>query len=155
MTVVRYTFIEMEKSEANLTENNSSKRMRLVRSKNTSLEKSFATLLRSNNIRYLSQPKMFGHPDFRIKLTRILVFCDSAFWHGRNKMEISGKAFKTNKGFWVQKLRYNKLRDRKINRFLRDNGWTVLRFWEDDILKRPLLVVSRLRKYVESERQKE
>jgi len=124
-----------------------SDRMRRVKSKHTNLERLFARLLRSNGIRYQSQPRIFGNPDFRIKSTKILVFCDSSFWHGRNKNEITGKAFKTNRNFWVNKLKYNKARDTRTNRVLRKQGWAVLRFWDDDILKRSSFVVAKLNCY--------
>jgi len=126
-----------------------SERMRRVKSRGTSLEKKLACLLHSNGIRYQSHPHIFGRPDFRIKSTNILVFCDSSFWHGRNKNEISGKAFKTNRNFWINKLKYNKARDERTNCILRKRGWIVLRFWDDAVLRRPSFVVSKLNRYVE------
>lgn len=121
--------------------------MRRVKSKGTSIEKNFSRLLRANSIRYQSHPSIFGRPDFRIKSTNVLVFCDSSFWHGRNQKEISGKAFKTNRNFWVKKLKYNKARDKRTNHILRRQGWTVLRFWDDDIMKHPSFVISKLNRY--------
>ena len=126
--------------------------MRRVKSKHTSLERTFASLLRSNGIRYQSQPRAYGHPDFRIRSTKILVFCDSSFWHGRNKEDISGKAFKTNRNFWVKKLKYNKERDKKISAVLKDRGWIAVRFWDDEILKRPSFVLSKIKRYVKTQR---
>jgi DNA mismatch endonuclease (patch repair protein) len=131
-----------------------SERMRCVKSKDTTLEKAFSKLLRSNGIQYQSHPKIYGHPDFRVKWTKILVFCDSSFWHGRNKNEISGKAFKTNRNFWVKKLKYNKERDERINDALKQRGWKVLRFWDDDILKHSSFVLSRINRYVKSSNKK-
>ncbi|KKS24908.1 MAG: mismatch endonuclease Vsr protein [Candidatus Yanofskybacteria bacterium GW2011_GWC2_41_9] len=131
-----------------------SERMRRVRSKGTSLEKRFAKLLRINGIGYQSHPKIYGRPDFRIRATKILIFCDSSFWHGRNKSEITGRAFKTNRNFWVKKLRYNKERDARIGRILRKKGWVVLRFWDDEIMKRPWFVVSKLNRYVKANKKR-
>lgn len=121
-----------------------SRRMRLVRNINTKLEKAMESLLKAHSIKYQGQPSVFGRPDFRIKNTRVLIFCDSSFWHGRRKKEISGEAFKKNKEFWVNKLRENKKRDARINRALKKKGWRVLRFWDTDILKNPDKTIKKL-----------
>ena len=115
-----------------------SKRMRRVRSFGTSIERRMEVLLRGERIRYQKQPQLIGKPDFILKNQRIAIFCDSSFWHGRRAQEISGEAFKKNKAFWVHKLETNKKRDAKISGVLRRQGWSVLRFWDTDILKNPL-----------------
>ena len=127
-----------------------SKRMRKVKSRGTKLEETFAKLLRKNGVKYQSQPKLFGNPDFRIKGTKILIFCDSSFWHGRRQNEISGKAFKRNTDFWKAKLLYNKNRDRGITRELVKRDWVVLRFWDDKILKHPDSVIKKIDCYVKT-----
>lgn len=114
-----------------------SERMSRVRSFNTGLEKSMESLLKDQNIKYDRQPRLPGRPDFRISGTKILIFCDSSFWHGRRKNEVSGNAFKKNTEFWTRKLLENRKRDRRTNRALRKLGWHVLRFWDTDILKSP------------------
>jgi len=121
-----------------------SKRMRLVRSTNTGLEKTMEALLKSRGIKYVRQPLLFGRPDFRIKNSNVLIFCDSSFWHGRREKEIKGEAFKKNKDFWVNKLLENRKRDVRINRVLRKDGWRVLRFWDTDILRSPEKVIKKL-----------
>ena len=105
-------------------------------------------LLRAEGIKCQKQPPLLGRPDFRIKNTKILIFCDSAFWHGRRKKEITGEAFKKNKEFWVNKLRENKKRDARINETLRKDGWRVLRFWDTDVLKFPGKVAKRLKREI-------
>ena len=121
-----------------------SKRMVRVKSRGTKLEKAMESLLRREKIRYHRQPKLTGKPDFQIRGTDILVFCDSSFWHGRRQKEISGRAFKKNKEFWQTKLLNNKERDKRINRTLRKEGWKVLRFWDTDVLKSPGKVIRKL-----------
>lgn len=125
-----------------------SARMKKVKSKGTKLEITFLKILKTRGLRYESQPRILGHPDFRIRGTRVLIFCDSSFWHGRNKNELSGRAFKRNRDFWIQKLACNKARDNRISRSLRSLGWTVLRFWDTDIYKRPTIVKNRLSRFV-------
>lgn len=124
--------------------------MKKVKSRGTKLEKIFALFLRKNGIKYQSQLKLFGKPDFRVKNTKILIFCDSSFWHGRRKKEITGEAFKVNRIFWREKLLYNKNKDKRVNQVLRQQGWTVVRFWDDEILKYPDRVLKKLNKHVKT-----
>jgi DNA mismatch endonuclease (patch repair protein) len=121
-----------------------SERMKKVKSVGTSLEKRMESILRSLGIRYQKQPNLQGHPDFRISGTNVLIFCDSSFWHGRREKEITGNAFKKNREFWREKLTENRKRDTRNNRALRKSGWSVQRFWDTDILKRPDKVRNRL-----------
>ncbi len=121
-----------------------SERMKKVKSVGTSLEKGMESILRSLGIRYQKQPNLQGHPDFRISGTNVLIFCDSSFWHGRREKEITGNAFKKNREFWREKLTENRKRDTRNNRALRKSGWSVQRFWDTDILKRPDKVRNRL-----------
>jgi len=125
-----------------------SRRMKRIRSSHTGLEKAMAHLLKELGLKYTFQPRIFGRPDFRILRTSILIFCDSSFWHGRRTREITGKAFKKNRAFWTAKLLQNKKRDERINTLLRRNGWAVLRFWDDDILKCPEKVKRRIRRKI-------
>jgi DNA mismatch endonuclease (patch repair protein) len=123
-----------------------SERMKRVKSRGTALEKQMENILRSLHIRYNRQPDIRGNPDFRIKDTNVLLFCDSSFWHGRREKEVTGKAFRRNRALWVEKLTRNRLRDERNNRALRRTGWSVWRFWDTDILKKPEKVKNRLRR---------
>ena len=114
-----------------------SERMRLVKSKGTKLEASMEEILKSMNLKAEVQPKILGKPDFRIIDTNVLIFCDSSFWHGRNPEDLSGKNFKRNKALWMDKLTKTKRRDQMVTRKLKSEGWKVLRFWDDDLLKNP------------------
>ena len=125
-----------------------SERMKRVKSRDTGLEKAMEEILNSLHISYEKQPDFLGHPDFRIKGTNVLIFCDSSFWHGRRESEITGEAFKKNREFWTEKLMENKKRDQRINRSLRKDGWSVQRFWDTDVLKRHDKVRNRLRRII-------
>lgn len=122
-----------------------SNRMKCVKSKDTSIEKSMEILLKSQEIGYEKQPSIAGNPDFKIRDGNVLIFCDSSFWHGRRTKEVTGEAFKKNKRYWVNKLLENRKRDARINRALRKEGWKVLRFWDTDIFKYPEKIIKRLR----------
>lgn len=125
-----------------------SERMKKVKSVGTSLEKRMESILRSLGITYQKQPNLQGHPDFRISGTNVLIFCDSSFWHGRREKEITGNAFKKNREFWREKLTENRKRDNRNNRALRKSGWSVWRFWDTDILKKPDKVINRLKRII-------
>ncbi|PIV67653.1 MAG: very short patch repair endonuclease [Euryarchaeota archaeon CG01_land_8_20_14_3_00_38_12] len=127
---------------------NVSERMKKVKSTDTNLEKTMEKTLRSLHIKYEKQPDLEGCPDFRIKGTNILIFCDSSFWHGKREKEITGEAFKKNREFWKKKLIENRKRDTQNNRALRRSGWSVQRFWDTDILKKPDKVINRLRRII-------
>ncbi|MEM0134416.1 MAG: DUF559 domain-containing protein [Thermoplasmatales archaeon] len=114
-----------------------SKRMKRVKSVGTKLEMAMENILVEAGISYAKQPKLRGHPDFELRGTSILIFCDSSFWHGRNQDDVSGRNFKRNKKLWVEKLTKTRERDKKINEYLKGQGYVVLRFWDDEILKSP------------------
>jgi G:T-mismatch repair DNA endonuclease (very short patch repair protein) len=108
-----------------------SARMRRIGSRNTGLERAMATILRGLSIRFEQQPKLLGHPDFRVVGTR-------------RQRELEGSAFSRNRALWRAKLVSNKLRDARFNRALRKQGWSVQRFWDTDILRSPDKVKARL-----------
>lgn len=123
-----------------------SKRMKLVKSSGTRLERAMEDLLLGLELEYERQPRLVGQPDFRIKDTNILIFCDSSFWHGRRAKEISGKAFRKNVKFWTTKLLETRKRDVRTNRILRKEGWHVIRFWDTEVLNSPEKVIKKLLK---------
>ncbi|QQR75329.1 MAG: very short patch repair endonuclease [Holophagales bacterium] len=76
-----------------------------------------------------------GRPDIVFTRARVVVFCDGDFWHGkdwpaRHEKLRSG----SNADYWIAKVRRNIERDRQQEAQLRADGWTVLRFWESEIL---------------------
>ena len=125
-----------------------SERMKKIKSSGSKMEKEMESLLKKFNVSYERQPKLLGRPDFRIRGTKFLIFCDSAFWHGKRKSELNGTAFGRNRKVWTQKLQSNRRRDERNNRALRKRGWSVQRFSDSDILKRPEKTSKRLRRIV-------
>lgn len=118
--------------------------MRQVKSSGTSIEKRAEQLIKELDLDYEFQPKLYGHPDFRIVGTKILIFCDGSFWHGRNKSDLNGESFGRNAKFWKEKINYNLKRDSKINRTLKKEGWIILRFWDTEINKKQEYVKSKI-----------
>jgi DNA mismatch endonuclease (patch repair protein) len=69
---------------------------------------------------------------------RVLVFCDGDFWHGRDlDARVARLAKGHNSAYWVAKLRANVERDARNTRALKSLGWTVLRYWESDVVRSP------------------
>lgn len=89
----------------------------------------------ARDLRYRkNDPKVFGKPDFTFKRLKIAVFCDSEFWHGKDWKQ-TRKRFKSNRDYWLAKIERNIQRDMEVNKRLRNEGWTVLRFWAKDLQK--------------------
>ena len=110
--------------------------MRRIKSKDTSIEILLRKELWKRGFRYRKNAKdVFGKPDIVFKGKKLAIFADSEFWHGKYLLE--GKYIpKTNTEFWINKITRNIERDKEVNQKLKDDGWTVLRFWESDIRKK-------------------
>lgn len=110
--------------------------MSKIRSKNTGLEKSFLRLLKKSTTRKFKThfKAIRGTPDIVFEKERICIFLDGDFWHGwqfpRWKHQMKNK-------FWRDKIEGNRRRDKRTGKYLRRNGWVVLRFWEHDVRKKP------------------
>lgn len=115
----------------NLTKTQRHKNMVAIKSKDTKIEVSLRKALWHNGVRYRKNIKLFScHPDIVITKYKIAIFCDGDFWHGKTfeRYDVN-----TNKKYWYEKIKRNVERDLENTIELRDNGWTVLRFWETDI----------------------
>jgi DNA mismatch endonuclease (patch repair protein) len=123
-----------------------SRNMAAIRSKNTKPELLLRKSLFKLGLRYRIHPKnVIGKPDVVFVSKKVAIFCDGNFWHGHNwrKRKALGQ-FRVRKKYWVAKIEGNIARDKKNNYLLRKQGWTVLRFWEDDIKKTPELVLAKI-----------
>jgi len=128
-----------------LTKEERSHRMSLIRSKNTTPEKQMASLLRKSKIKFRRYTRdLPGTPDFRIKDTNVVVFCDGDFWHGRNFGQWRGKL----SSWWQNKIANNKKRDARVNACLRKRGFKVVHCWERDIKRKPQACIKRIKKAI-------
>lgn len=110
-----------------------SKIMKSIKGSNTRIEVRLRKALWHKGVRYRKNLKVFDcHPDIVITKYKIAVFCDGNFWHGK---DLQKRPIKHNSSYWNEKIRRNVERDLENTIELRDNGWIVLRFWEDDIQK--------------------
>ena len=116
-----------------LTKAQRHKCMSAIRSKDTKPELLLRKALWHRGIRYRKNYKVCGYQvDIAITKYKIAVFCDGTFWHGKDG---DGSQVATNTKFWRDKIQRNKERDLEATILLRDNGWSVLRFWDDEIKK--------------------
>lgn len=68
-------------------------------------------------------------PDIVCTRPRVAVFVDGCFWHGCPE---HGSMPKSNRDFWVSKIKRNRERDRAQTAVLEAAGWKVVRVWEHD-----------------------
>lgn len=109
------------------------KNMQAVRNKDSAIELMLRKELWSRGIRYRKNVKtVFGHPDIAFIRKKVAVFCDSEFWHGYD-WEHKNTEIKSNRDFWIPKIERNIERDKEVNKHLEEQGWTVIRFWGNEI----------------------
>jgi DNA mismatch endonuclease (patch repair protein) len=129
-----------------LTKEKRSALMKSVGTKNTDIEKLLGDIVRplwkkeryARNVRNLS-----GKPDIVFRKSKIVVFADGDFWHGR-EFDKWGKRIPD---FWKRKIASNIVRDKRQVIDLRKQGYKVLRFWGSVIKKRPERVKRKIDSY--------
>jgi len=120
--------------------------MSRIRCRNTKPEMVLRGMLAREKVRgYKMHYKLPGNPDIVFVRKKLAVFVDGCFWHKCPRC-FSKPATRT--AFWIKKINGNVLRDRKINRTLKKEGWKVLRVWEHETRKNHGRVVSKIRKYL-------
>lgn len=109
-----------------------------VHSKDTSIEVKLRKALWKKGYRYRKNVKgLPGKPDIVLCKYKIAIFCDSEFWHGKDWEVLKPKLERgNNPDFWVNKIERNRERDNRVDKELLFLGWTVIRFWGIDILKK-------------------
>jgi|SRR5690625_4716679 len=118
-----------------LTKAQRRRNMQANKSSGTKPERLLGSELHARNIRYRKNRKdIFGKPDFSIKKIKLAVFVDGEFWHGKNWQKRKYD-HKTNIKFWHSKIERNIERDKEVNTKLKEEGWTIMRFWAKDIEK--------------------
>lgn len=122
-----------------LTKEQRHRNMRNIRSSNTKIEVALRKLLWKKGIRYRKNySKLPGKPDIAITKYNIAVFCDSDFFHGKDIDKLKERLSRGDNGkYWIDKITNNIKRDAEVDMKLKALGWTVLRFWGEDINKNP------------------
>ena len=146
--------------------------MSKIHSRNTKPELKVRRWLWSHGYRYrLCVKSVPGSPDIVMRPYRTAIFVNGCFWHGHNvELKIENgklkcrdaepasdsvpetsriidsaccKIPKSNRGFWVEKIRRNQQRDERNYQILKDNGWQVIVVWECEL--KPSLIEHTMR----------
>lgn len=114
----------------NLTPEQRSRTMSLIRSKDTRPELTIRRLLHARGLRFRKHARRLpGQPDVVFVSARVIVFVDGDYWHGWRFPSWSSKLT----AYWKQKIEGNRRRDRRNFRRLRRQGWLVIRVWEHEV----------------------
>ena len=113
-----------------LSEKQRSYCMSRVKSKNTKPEIKLRKALWKAGLRYRLKSSLPGKPDIVFPGARVVIFVDGCFWHN---CPIHGSKPATNVKFWESKISSNGARDAKVNKELKNMGWTVFRCWEHEV----------------------
>lgn len=113
--------------------------MKYIHSKNTKIEVILRKALWNAGFRYRKNyEKLPGKPDIALTKYKITIFCDGEFFHGKDWEVLKPKLEKgNNPDFWIKKITRNQQRDEEVNKQLLFMGWTVIRFWGNEIKKNP------------------
>ncbi len=113
----------------NLTPEERSNQMSLIRSKDTKPELRVRHLVHSLGYRYrLHRVELPGKPDLVFPSKRKVIFVHGCFWHG-HKCKL-GRVPKSSIEYWTNKITTNRNRDRRNCRRLRKLDWKWLTVWE-------------------------
>ena len=120
--------------------------MAAIHSKDTKPEMIVRRGLWARGFRYrLNHKRLPGHPDLVLRKYRTCIFVNGCFWHGHGvslnmehgplNIENSEccKIPKTNRDFWVAKIRRNQQRDKEEKRKLAEMGWHCITVWECEL----------------------
>jgi DNA mismatch endonuclease (patch repair protein) len=109
-----------------------SKIMSSIRGRNTKIEILLRKALWRSGIKgYKVAMKIPGRPDIVFTKYKVVIFCDGDFWHGYKFDEWKERL----SAYWLNKIQRNIERDKINDEKLLDEGWTILHFWEWEILE--------------------
>ena len=120
-----------------LTPEQRRKNMQHIRGKDTTIEVILRKALWARGYRYRKNYKRIpGSPDIVLTKYKIAIFCDGEFFHGKDWEVLKPRLEKSNNSeFWIKKISRNLEWDDEINKKLLSMGWTVIRFWGNEIKK--------------------
>ena len=141
-----------------LTKQQRSSNMAAIHGKDTKPEMVVRRWLWGHGVRYrLNHPRLPGKPDIVMRKYRTCIFVNGCFWHGHlvkfspndssefsverlesvENGEVKGsvccKIPKTNREFWVAKIRRNQERDARVQHELAAMGWHSITIWECEL----------------------
>lgn len=116
-----------------------SRTMRAVKGRDTGPEMVVRRLVHGMGYRYRLHGKdLPGKPDLVFRPRRKAIFVHGCFWH-QHDCARGARLPKSNRDYWLPKLRRNKERDAEHRTRLGDMGWNTLVVWECEIADRDAL----------------
>lgn len=125
--------------------------MSSIRSKNTGIEKIVFSFLRRRKI-YFQQhySRIPGKPDVAVPSKKLALFINGDFWHG---YRFSLWKRRIPKIYWRTKIESNIARDKKRYAFLKRRGWSIMRVWGHNLLKKPEETCRKIADFLRNEKQ--
>jgi len=114
-----------------LTKEERSKLMSKIKNENTLPELTLRQLLSKMRYRYKTY---YGIEkiDIAFPAEKVVIFVDGCFWHSCPKhFHIP----KSNRLYWLPKLKKNIERSKKKDQRLKKEGWKVVHIWEHEVIK--------------------
>jgi len=107
--------------------------MASIKGRDTQPELSVRKALWATGKRYRTHDRsVLGTPDISNKRKRLAVFIDGCFWHG---CATCYRQPTSNVNYWKKKIVDNQRRRYRVLADLQRNGWTVLQFWEHEVIR--------------------
>ncbi len=117
--------------------------MRAIKGVNTQPEMIVRRLTHGMGYRYrLHVAGLPGRPDLVFRPRRKVIFVHGCFWH-QHSCPRGQRTPKTNRAYWVHKLRRNVQRDRQNQESIQALGWQALVIWECEIKGQDLEALGR------------
>lgn len=126
----------------NLTKEQRSYCMSKIKSKWTKQEIKVHNFLKGNKIKHQMHPKIIGCPDILLTKDKITIYLHGCFWH---KCPRCFKKPKTRMTYWTQKINNNVRRDRRNEKYLKREGYKLLKLWEHDINKNIHMCITKIK----------
>ena len=111
--------------------------MKSIKSRDTKPEVLLRKELWHEGYRYRKNYKALkGTPDIVLTKYHIVIFVDSEFFHGKDYDELINRLKRGKRPeYWSNKIEQNIKRDIATEAELRGMGYTVLRFWGEDVIR--------------------
>lgn len=107
--------------------------MSRIKSANTKPEIIVRLLLHRLGFRFRKNVKtLAGKPDIVLKKYSAIIFVHGCFWHQHKGCRRSNIP-KSNKDYWIPKLKGNVRRDKQHTKDLKKQGWRILEIWGCEI----------------------
>lgn len=117
-----------------LTPEQRSQNMAKIKGRDTAPEMVVRRMLHKSGYRYrLHRRDLPGRPDIAFAGRRAVIFVHGCFWHQHGSDQCRARPPRSNRDYWLPKLRRNVERDAKNRDALAAAGWRVLVVWECEV----------------------